>query len=108
VANISICGQSGRSGITIQKAKSLCIQAGMTDALIFDNGNDVFARIKGGDVIAHGNNDRQTRLTAGLHFASVLDPGPRGGFEIVSDNVKVNRQSKAEQIAGIVESAVGH
>jgi hypothetical protein len=98
VANISICGQSGRSGITIQKAKKLCEDAGMSDALVFDNGNDVFARIKGGDVIAHTRNIRQTRLTAGLHFASVLDPGPRGGFEIVSDNVPVTRQSKAQQI----------
>jgi hypothetical protein len=89
VINISICGLSGRSGITIGKAKALAREAGLSDALIFDNGNDVVARIKGGDIIAHRRNDRQTRLTAALHFASLLDPGPKGGFEVVSDNVDV-------------------
>jgi len=88
--NISICGQSGRSGITIEGAKDLCAEAGLEDALIIDNGQDVFARIKGGDIISHEGRGRQTRLTAGLHFASLLDPGPRGGFEIVSDNVTVS------------------
>lgn len=91
VVNISICGQSGRSGITIDSAKDLCAEADMTDALIFDNGNDVFARIKGGDIISHKENVRKTRLTAGLHFASVLDPGPRGGFEILSDDTEVTK-----------------
>lgn len=89
VVNISICGLSGRSGITISDAKKLTTDVGLTDALIFDNGNDVVARIKGGDIIAHHKNDRQTRLTAALHFASLLDPGPKGGFEVVSDTVDV-------------------
>ncbi len=93
LVNISICGRSGRSGITIEAAKELCMEMQLTDALIFDNGNDVFARIKGGDIISHEANTRQTRLTAALHFASVLDPGPSGGFELVSDNVKVQRWS---------------
>jgi len=89
VINISVCGLSGRSGITIENAKKLAVDAGVSDALIFDNGNDVVARIKGGDIIAHQRNERQTRLTAALHFASLLDPGPKGGFEVVSDNVEV-------------------
>ncbi|MFH0802942.1 MAG: hypothetical protein V2A78_11250 [bacterium] len=93
VANLSICGLSGRSGITIRDAKELAIKAGMRDALIFDNGNDVFARIKGGHIISHKKNDRQTRLTAALHFASLMDPGPHGGFEVISDHTKVTKGS---------------
>jgi hypothetical protein len=61
VVNISICGQSGRSGITIENAKKLCVEVGLTDALIFDNGNDVFARYEGRHPISHKNNTRQTR-----------------------------------------------
>lgn len=76
VVNITICGQSGRSGITIGDAKKLCAKLGLTDALIFDNGNDVFARLRGGHVISHAKNTRQTRLTAALHFAFLLNPGP--------------------------------
>jgi hypothetical protein len=91
VVNISICGLSGRSGITIDRAKELAIAAKLCDALVFDNGNDVVARIKGGDIIAHEENKRQTRLTAALHFASLLDPGPKGGFEVVSDTITVAR-----------------
>lgn len=94
VINISICGLSGRSGITIDNAKKLAIAAELRDALIFDNGNDVVARIKGGDIIAHRRNDRQTRLTAALHFASLLDPGPKGGLEVVSDNVEVRASQR--------------
>lgn len=90
--NISICGQSGRSGITIEDAKALCLAAGMTDALVFDNGNDVFARLESKHIISHHRNDRQTRLTAALHCASVLDPGPRGGLQIISDEVQVSRK----------------
>jgi hypothetical protein len=93
VANISICGQSGRSGITIDKAKELCKESGMTNALIFDNGNDVFARLRGGFLISHARNTCQTRLTAALHFASLLDPGPIGGIDIVSDNYSVRNDS---------------
>lgn len=93
VVNVSICGLSGRSGITIENAKNLAMAAELTDALIFDNGNDVVARIKGGDIIAHRRNDRQTRLTAALHYASLLDPGPKGGFEVVADNVLVSASS---------------
>lgn len=89
VVNVSICGQSGRSGITIEDARRLCIAAGLTDALIFDNGNDVFARLEGRHTISHEKNIRQTRLTAALHFASLLDPGPMGGFELVSESVVV-------------------
>lgn len=91
VVNISICGQSGRSGITMEGARKLCIDVGLTDALVFDNGNDVFARIEGRHTIAHEKNIRQTRLTAALHFASLLDPGPAGGFELVSANVEVQQ-----------------
>jgi hypothetical protein len=71
LVNISISGLSGRSGISIQDAKSLSIKAGLTDALIFDNGNDVIARLGGGSVICHKKNTRQTRLTAALHFGSL-------------------------------------
>lgn len=96
VINISICGLSGRSGITINKAKKLAVEAQLHDALIFDNGNDVVARIKGGHIIAHKKNDRQTRLTAALHFASLLDPGPKGGFEVVADSVEVKAPSRTQ------------
>jgi hypothetical protein len=94
VINVSICGLSGRSGITIEAAKKLSLEAGLSDALIFDNGNDVVARIKGGDIIAHLRNDRKTRLTAALHFASLLDPGPKGGFEVISDYLEVKASDK--------------
>lgn len=94
VVNISICGQSGRSGITINDAKRLCRDSDVTDALIFDNGNDVFARLRGGHVISHERNTRQTRLTAALHFAFLLDPGPSGGFDIVSANHKVTKTNR--------------
>ena len=72
VVNISICGQSGRSGITTQDAKDLCGAIHLDDALIFDNGNDVFARYEGRHPISHRNNSRQTRLSAALHFADLL------------------------------------
>jgi len=94
VVNISICGQSGRSGITIGDAKKLCREIGLVDALIFDNGNDVFARLRGGHVISHQNNTRQTRLTAALHFAFVLDPGPIGGFDMVSGNHRLQKTDR--------------
>ena len=94
VVNISICGQSGRSGITISDAKRLCRESDVTDALIFDNGNDVFARLRGGHVIAHQKNTRQTRLTAALHFAFLLDPGPSGGFDVVSANHRVAKTDR--------------
>ena len=45
-----------------------------------------------GDIIAHKDNGRKTRLTAALHFASVLHAGPLWGLDIVSDNVKVQRK----------------
>jgi hypothetical protein len=89
VVNISICGQSGRSGITIDAAKSLCMEIGLTDALIFDNGNDVFARYEGKSPISHKANTRQTRLTAALHFAELLDPGPGGLCDVQAGEVKV-------------------
>ena len=92
VVNISICGLSGRSGITILDAKSLCVNVGLTDALIFDNGNDVFARYEGKNPICHGKNNRQTRLTAALHFAELLDPGPRGLCDVQAGEVKVVRK----------------
>jgi hypothetical protein len=95
IVNISVCGQSGRSGITIRDAKKLCREVGLTDALIFDNGNDVFARLRGGHVISHRKNIRKTRLTAALHFAFLLDPGPSGGFELVSDNHEVTKSPQS-------------
>lgn len=79
VVNISITGLSGRSGITLDRAKQLCAEVGLTDALIFDNGNDVVCRIGGGAVICHSKNLRQTRLTAALHFGYLLDPQAFGG-----------------------------
>ena len=91
VVNISICGQSGRSGITIQDAKSLCEDIGLVDGLILDNGNDVFARYEGKNPIAHKNNSRQTRLTAALHFAELLDPGPEGLCDVQAGEIQVTR-----------------
>ena len=93
VVSISICGQSGRSGITIEDAKDLCLDVGLVDALIFDNGNDVFARYEGRYSIAHKGNGRQTRLTAALHFADLLDPGPEGQCSVASGEVEVRRKS---------------
>jgi hypothetical protein len=87
--NISICGQSGRSGITIESAKQLCRQIGLTDALIFDNGNDVFARYESRHTIAHHKNNRHTRLTAALHFADLVTPGPDGLCDVQSSEVEV-------------------
>lgn len=92
VINISICGLSGRSGITIEGAKSLSVKVGLTDALIFDNGNDVFARYEGKNPISHSKNERQTRLTAALHFAELLDPGPRGLCDVQAGEVRVKRK----------------
>lgn len=91
VVNISICGLSGRSGITIDDAKALCVDIGLSDALIFDNGNDVFARYEGKNPIRHKKNDRQTRLTAALHFAELLDPGPSGLCEVQSGEREVKK-----------------
>ena len=68
VVNICIAGLSGRSGITIDGAKSLCKKIGLSDAIILDNGNDVITRFNGGNVICHKLNTRKTRLTAALHF----------------------------------------
>lgn len=92
VVNISICGRSGRSGITISDAKALCCDVELTDALVFDNGNDVFGRYEGKSPISHLSNNRQTRLTAALHFAELLDPGPRGLCDVQSGEMVVNRK----------------
>jgi hypothetical protein len=94
VINISIAGLSGRSGITIEDAKSLCQSIGLTDALIFDNGNDVVARLgTQGLILGHKANRRQTRLTAALHFACPLDPQIFGlhleGFDIACSTCTV-------------------
>jgi hypothetical protein len=70
LVNLSIAGLSGRTGITMAAARQLCQQLGLTDALIFDNGNDVVARIGTvAPVIAHAGNAREARLTAALHVA---------------------------------------
>jgi hypothetical protein len=90
VVNISICGQSGRSGITVHDAKELCLEVKLTDALILDNGNDVFSRYEGKNPIAHRGNTRQTRLTAALHFAELMDPGPTGRCDVQSGEVTVH------------------
>jgi hypothetical protein len=78
VFSLSICGRSGRSGITIEAARKLCADLrddktiALADALIFDNGNDVIARLFSGALIHHEKNDRQARLTAALHFGLAL------------------------------------
>jgi hypothetical protein len=90
IVNISICGLSGRSGITIESACQLCKKLrddfGLSDALIFDNGNDVVARLLGGPVMSHKSNMRETRLTAAFHLGTPLESGnfDRGlrGFRI--------------------------
>jgi hypothetical protein len=101
VANISIAGLSGRSGITIEAAKSLCSEVGLTDAVILDNGNDVIARIGGGAVVCHKKNQRQTRLTAALHFGYLLDPKAFGdsfdGFEMAFSTVTVKSLLNAQK-----------
>lgn len=92
IVNISICGLSGRSGISIEGAKMLAHDLELVDALIFDNGNDVFARYEGRHPIAHSKNDRQTRLTAALHFADILDPGPHATCDVQSEYLHVERK----------------
>lgn len=97
LVNTSIGGRSGSSGISIANAKQLCLRLGLTDAVIFDNGNDVVARLGGGAIICHKKNIRQARLTGALHFGYVLPPNAFGGridgFELAYGSYEVGQSS---------------
>lgn len=101
VVNISICGQSGKSGVTIEDAQKICEELELPDALIFDNGNDVFARLYSSETVCHDENKRQTRLTAALHFAYLLEPGEKAGVDFLTGY----RQYNVSSVAGVAPSS---
>ena len=111
VVNITISGLSGRSGVTIDDAQDLCVRADLQDAIILDNGNDVVARIRGGDVICHPTNIRQstqTRLTGAIHFgylhAEGLAAGAVRGFEVADTIATAQPLVRARQPEEFPES----
>ncbi len=96
LVNVSIGGRSGLSGIGIANAKELCKRLELSDALIFDNGNDVVTRLGGGAIVCHRNNKRQARLTGALHFGYVVPPDAFGGridgFELAYGTCVVQKE----------------
>jgi hypothetical protein len=76
---LACVGQAGRTGYTLEQAANFMLQAGARNALLIDEGNDVFQRVRsnGGDLKDMIPSKRR-RLRSVFIFAR---PDPRPGRE---------------------------